>query len=113
VLVSIQSLIMVSDPFFNEPGYESQIGTPSGNASSDSYNRGVRHGTMQFGIVDMLRNPCPVFADVIANHFRLKKDEVRACMRVCVVQGGRPGPDYPSRRHRAFQTYQWRVDVMR
>lgn len=27
VLVSIQSLILVPHPFFNEPGYESQIGT--------------------------------------------------------------------------------------
>ena len=31
VLVSIQSLILVPTPFFNEPGYESQIGTPRGD----------------------------------------------------------------------------------
>lgn len=27
VLVSIQSLIFVAEPYFNEPGFESQLGT--------------------------------------------------------------------------------------
>ena len=30
VLVSIQSLIFVSNPYFNEPGFESQMGSPEG-----------------------------------------------------------------------------------
>ena len=34
VLVSIQSLILVSDPFFNEPGYEATRSTPDGQAKS-------------------------------------------------------------------------------
>ena len=28
VLISIQSLIFVAEPYFNEPGYEGQLGTP-------------------------------------------------------------------------------------
>lgn len=28
VLISIQSLILVSEPYFNEPGFEGQLGTP-------------------------------------------------------------------------------------
>lgn len=39
VLVSIQSLILVSEPYFNEPGYQSSYGTPSGQAASDQYNQ--------------------------------------------------------------------------
>ena len=33
VLVSIQSLILVSDPYFNEPGYERSRGTPHGKSN--------------------------------------------------------------------------------
>uniref|UniRef100_T1J9G9 Uncharacterized protein n=1 Tax=Strigamia maritima TaxID=126957 RepID=T1J9G9_STRMM len=39
VLMSIQSLILVSEPFFNEPGFESQIGTKEGKKLSEAYNQ--------------------------------------------------------------------------
>jgi hypothetical protein len=34
VLVSIQSLIFVPEPYFNEPGYEREMGLPAGIAAS-------------------------------------------------------------------------------
>jgi baculoviral IAP repeat-containing protein 6 len=40
VLVSIQSLILVPDPYFNEPGFEQEIGTETGQKHSDDYNEG-------------------------------------------------------------------------
>jgi baculoviral IAP repeat-containing protein 6 len=40
VLVSIQSLILVPEPYFNEPGYEQEIGTEIGLKNSDDYNAG-------------------------------------------------------------------------
>lgn len=40
VLVSIQSLILVAEPYFNEPGYESSMGTDHGREQSDKYNKG-------------------------------------------------------------------------
>ena len=39
VLVSIQSLILVPDPYFNEPGYEQSINTDAGKAMSAEYNK--------------------------------------------------------------------------
>ena len=42
VLVSIQSLIFVEDPYFNEPGYERDINTPIGKERSFSYNEKIR-----------------------------------------------------------------------
>ena len=39
VLVSIQSLILVPDPYFNEPGYEQSINTDSGKKLSEEYNK--------------------------------------------------------------------------
>lgn len=40
MLVSIQSLILVPDPYFNEPGFEQEIGTETGQKHSDDYNEG-------------------------------------------------------------------------
>jgi len=41
VLVSIQSLILVPEPYFNEPGYEQEIGTEAGEKHSAEYNLGM------------------------------------------------------------------------
>jgi hypothetical protein len=35
VLLSIQALILVEEPFFNEPGFEKQEGTPEGRLNCD------------------------------------------------------------------------------
>ena len=43
MLVSIQSLILVPDPYFNEPGYEGQMHTAQGRASSKAYDRNIRY----------------------------------------------------------------------
>ena len=42
VLVSIQSLILVDEPFFNEPGYESSMHTPEGRKNNTLYNLNIR-----------------------------------------------------------------------
>ena len=42
VLVSIQSLILVPDPYFNEPGYERTRGTTDGDARSAAYDLDIR-----------------------------------------------------------------------
>lgn len=39
VLVSIQSLIFVPDPYFNEPGYETSMHTERSQEKSAAYNR--------------------------------------------------------------------------
>lgn len=44
VLVSIQSLILVDQPYFNEPGYEGSMHTDAGRASSRAYNLNIRRG---------------------------------------------------------------------
>ncbi len=65
VLVSIQSLILVAEPWFNEPGYERTRGTPEGDAASSGYNESLRPATARWAIVEQLRNPAPCFVDVI------------------------------------------------
>jgi ubiquitin-protein ligase len=78
VMVSIQSQILIENPYFNEPGYESSMGTSSGDTTSKTYNENIRLYTMSSTIHALLENPdsYPQFKDVILNHFRLKKDYV-------------------------------------
>ncbi|KAF7256808.1 hypothetical protein EG68_05829 [Paragonimus skrjabini miyazakii] len=76
VLVSIQSLILVSEPYFNEPGYECNYGTPLGKHESQRYNAGVRADTVRWSMLDQLRHPSPGFEQVIFHHFQLKKGAI-------------------------------------
>ncbi|KAL7533495.1 hypothetical protein ACHAXR_005269, partial [Thalassiosira sp. AJA248-18] len=56
VLISIQSLILVPDPYFNEPCYEVSKGTPQGEKMSTVYNRKIRKHTISAGIESHLSN---------------------------------------------------------
>ena len=75
VFKSIQSLILIDEPYFNEPGYESSINTPNGKNSSKNYNIGIRYYNMCYAIHDMLSYPdrYPEFKTIMQSHFRLKK----------------------------------------
>lgn len=78
VLLSIQAQILISEPYFNEPGYESLGGTPAGIKASKEYNYNIRYYTMCYAIRDFLKNPklYPQFENVVLEHFRLKKQRI-------------------------------------
>jgi hypothetical protein len=38
----LQSLVFVEEPYFNEPGYESTMGTTNGQNKSKKYNDNIR-----------------------------------------------------------------------
>lgn len=77
VLVSIQSLIMVEQPYFNEPGYEATMNTVPGKRASQMYNAQVRYNTMRVAMVEQMDRPPYAFAQVIKTHFQLKAREIR------------------------------------
>jgi baculoviral IAP repeat-containing protein 6 len=66
VVVSIQSLIMVPEPWYNEPGREHDP------ARSAEYNRSVRHDVERWAIRDMRHNPPAGFEEVVKTHFSHK-----------------------------------------
>uniref|UniRef100_A0A3Q3KMW9 Dual E2 ubiquitin-conjugating enzyme/E3 ubiquitin-protein ligase BIRC6 n=1 Tax=Monopterus albus TaxID=43700 RepID=A0A3Q3KMW9_MONAL len=76
VLVSVQSLILVAEPYFNEPGYERSRGTPSGTQSSREYDGNIRQATVKWAMLEQMRNPSPCFKEVIHKHFYLKRTEI-------------------------------------
>lgn len=55
VLISIQSLIFVERPYFNEPGWERSQGTPEGERASAAYNARVRLNTLKVAILPHLK----------------------------------------------------------
>jgi len=73
VLVSIQSLILVPEPYFNEPGYQSSLGTAQGKAQSEQYNRVIEVATVRYAMIDMMKNPPDWAKEIVANHFCLHR----------------------------------------
>ena len=64
VLVSIQSLILVPEPYFNEPGYERLMGTSEGNMKSKNYNSQIVIANMQYGMLEHLNKLSSAFSEV-------------------------------------------------
>lgn len=64
VLVSIQSLILVHEPYFNEPGYERSRGTPAGQQNSREYDANICQATVRWAMLEQLRKPSPCFKQV-------------------------------------------------
>lgn len=82
VLNSIQSLILIEEPYYNEPSYETQRGTPQGKKMSDNYTSDIRLYTMNHSMNDMIEHPETFggFEEPIRLHFKFKKDEI---LKIC------------------------------
>uniref|UniRef100_A0AAF5PKY3 Ubiquitin-conjugating enzyme family protein n=2 Tax=Wuchereria bancrofti TaxID=6293 RepID=A0AAF5PKY3_WUCBA len=76
VLISIQGLIFVKEPYFNEPGFEKYQGTEKGDGYSRRYNLQIEYATLAYAIREQIRNSPPYFKDVIKRHFWLKRQSV-------------------------------------
>ena len=84
VLVSIQSLILVDDPYFNEPGYEKYMKEDKFIQASKDYNEEKQQHTIQLAMINMIKNPIPGFEDVIKEHFAKKKEEILNRMQIWI-----------------------------
>ncbi|KAJ7070570.1 hypothetical protein C8F01DRAFT_1225967 [Mycena amicta] len=76
VLVSIQSMILIDAPYFNEPGHGQA--NPKSRASIQ-YNLEIERQTCRWGIVEWFQeqNRDGLWKDVIASHFSIRKDRIR------------------------------------
>uniref|UniRef100_A0A182Q3T4 UBC core domain-containing protein n=1 Tax=Anopheles farauti TaxID=69004 RepID=A0A182Q3T4_9DIPT len=68
VIVSIQGLILVSEPYFNEAGYEKLRGSQQGKENSRMYNEMVLLKLVQ-SMTKLVSNPPEVFREQILSHF--------------------------------------------
>ncbi|CAF2081057.1 unnamed protein product [Brassica napus] len=79
LLVSIQALILNQKPYFNEPGYEMTMGTPSGEAHSKVYSENVFILSLRTMVYSM-RNPPKHFEEYVRSHYFVRAlDIVKAC----------------------------------
>jgi ubiquitin-conjugating enzyme E2 O len=69
LLVSIQGLILVAEPYFNEAGYERQKGTQQGVENSRMYNEMVVLKLVQ-SMTRLASNPPEAFKDEVKDHLR-------------------------------------------
>lgn len=76
VMVSIQSLILVEQPYFNEPGLEREMNSQAGIQKSNSYNEARQPSTIKLAMTNMINHPPIGFEDVVKNHFQMKKEEI-------------------------------------
>jgi len=80
LLISIQSQILIDEPYFNEPGYEKYIGTPIGINSSKGYNENLYQYTIDHAINDLLtvgnNDNYPEFREIINEYFTYHKDNI-------------------------------------
>jgi len=76
VLVSIQSQVLVPEPYYNEPAYEGMKGTAEGNAASLKYNAEIWLNTMRYAMADVLKHPRVGYEEAIAAHFKALRPRI-------------------------------------
>lgn len=70
LIVSIQGLILVAEPYYNEAGYDKQCDSQQGIENSRTYNEFVILKLVQ-SMTQMLKNPPHVFKQEVLTHFAL------------------------------------------
>jgi len=78
VLVSLQGLVLVEEPYFNEPGHECDVGTEQGRQASTLYNENARLLALRAAL-QAAQSPPVGFSEIVASFFshagpRLLKD---------------------------------------
>lgn len=68
VLVSLQGLVLVEEPYFNEPGHECDVGTEQGQQASALYNEHARLLALRAAI-NAAQNPPRGFEGIVAGFF--------------------------------------------
>lgn len=68
VLVSLQGLVLVEEPYFNEPGHECDVGTEQGRQNSALYNEHARLLALRAAL-NVASHPPRGFQQIVENHF--------------------------------------------
>ncbi|GMJ03582.1 ubiquitin-conjugating enzyme 23, PHO2 FAMILY UBIQUITIN CONJUGATION ENZYME 2 [Hibiscus trionum] len=69
VLVSLQGLVLNARPYFNEAGYDKQVGTAEGEKNSLAYNENTFLLNCK-SMMHLLRKPPKDFEEFVKDHFR-------------------------------------------
>ncbi|CAJ1961680.1 unnamed protein product [Sphenostylis stenocarpa] len=75
VLLSLQALVLNEKPYFNEAGYDQQIGRAEGERNSVSYNENAFLVTCK-SILYLLRKPPKHFEALVEEHFKQRSKHI-------------------------------------
>lgn len=75
VLLSLQALVLNEKPYFNEAGYDKQIGRAEGEKNSVSYNENAYLGTCK-SMLYLLRKPPKHFEGLVEEHFERRSQHI-------------------------------------
>ncbi|XP_076951510.1 putative ubiquitin-conjugating enzyme E2 24 [Bidens hawaiensis] len=79
VLLSLQALVLNKNPYFNEAGYDQQIGSPEGEKNSGSYNENAFLMSCK-SMLYILHKPPKHFEALVEEHFSKRCVHIlRAC----------------------------------
>lgn len=88
VLISLQALVLNEKPYFNEAGYDTQIGKAEGEKNSVSYNENTFLLSCR-SMLYILHKPPKHFEELVDEHFRKRSGHIlsacRAYMRGATV----------------------------
>mmetsp|Transcript_64859 Transcript_64859/g.210250 ORF Transcript_64859/g.210250 Transcript_64859/m.210250 type:complete len:601 (-) Transcript_64859:399-2201(-) len=71
ILVSLQGLVLVEEPYYNEPGFERTKGTPHGNANAQRYSEDARVKSL-CSLLRIVESPPIGFEDITRSHFAVR-----------------------------------------
>lgn len=94
LLLSIQAIIMSSEVYFNEPGYEYEMNTPEGAMKNTAYSNIVRYCNIKFAMIEAIRNPPNGFEQVLRASFWLKKEMILEEVRQWVEEAADAKANY-------------------
>ena len=75
VLLSIQTIVMNEDVYFNEPSYE-DLDRGEYRQYNSAYQDIVRFGNIAHAMNEMIESPPEVFREIILTHFYLKRNRI-------------------------------------
>ncbi|KAK7327883.1 hypothetical protein VNO77_21976 [Canavalia gladiata] len=96
VLLSLQALVLNEKPYFNEAGYDQQIGRAEGERNSVSYNENAFLVTCK-SMLYLLRKPPKHFEALVEEHFRQRSEHILLACKAylegvpigCAFEGGK------------------------
>lgn len=78
VLISIQAIIMSTEVYFNEPGYEHEANTPEGEKKNHGYANIVKYCNVKYAIIEQIKKPAQGFESAIRRAMYLKRPVILA-----------------------------------
>jgi baculoviral IAP repeat-containing protein 6 len=88
VLISIQAMILVDQPYYNDGAAETVKGTAEGGRKAAEYVQEVRLATLRYAVLAQLRAPRQGLEDTIRAHFRACAPALRAQCAAWVAESG-------------------------